>query len=87
MLGDYAALRLWEAGVVEDFLTRFDEIYENEPFPAELIDEQKVAIAWIRDLARLLDAEGTAFPPVGWFLSPSSRNWIHSRARSRPHTG
>ena len=52
MLGDYATLRLWEAGVVEDFLSRFDEIYQGDPFPCELVDEQRVAIAWIRDLAR-----------------------------------
>lgn len=73
LLGDYAALRLWEAGVVEDFLTRFDEIYENEPFPAELIDEQKVAIAWIRDLARLwiqFREDGLEEPPDRWESGP-----------------
>lgn len=73
LLGDYAALRLWEAGVVEDFLARFDEIYQGDPFPCELVDEQKVAIAWIRDLARLwiqFREDGLEEPPDRWESGP-----------------
>lgn len=52
LLGDYATYALKKSGAIDDFMSRLGAIYQMK-FPCELLDETRVAIAWLRDMARL----------------------------------
>ena len=52
LLGDYATHALARSGAIDDFMSRLGAIYQMK-FPCELLDETRVAIAWLRDMARL----------------------------------